>query len=117
MTFHQKVDAFVDFAYSEGIPRWNVAPPPFRVLWKVGVEIPPPAFLRGMQAALVEGLFFGLAFGLFFLQVFPLNESLVFAAGTGLMYSLVGWIQHFDIVQQLDPLPEWERYLPGITYY
>ena len=117
MTFLEKVESFIDAAESEGIPRWNVAPPAYRILWWLGVKIPPPAFLKGIQAALIEGVFFASLFGLVFFQVFSPRESLAFALGTGVMYGLVGWIQCVDIRRQLDALPEWKQYMPGITYY
>ncbi len=114
MIFYDKVDAFLREAESEGIPRWNVAPPVYRFFWWVGIEIPPPSFLSRQFVVALEGLFFSLVFFLFFFQFFSLVEAAVCALGTGIMYSLVAGIQHFDMSCQLGDLPSWERYLPGL---
>ena len=117
MTFREKVTAFTEKAETEGIPKWNVAPPLYRFLWWIGLEIPPPVFLSGLYVVLFEGAFFALTFGVMFFQFFSLPQAAVCAFGTGVMYGLVAWIQRRDIIHQLGSMPAWERYMPGISYY
>ena len=114
MLFFDKVDAFLREAESEGIPRWNVAPPVYRFFWWFGVEIPPPSFLSRRFVIMLEGLFCTIAFFLFFFQFFIGLEAGICAIGTGIMYSLIAGVQHFDMSCQLGELPAWDRYIPGL---
>lgn len=43
-----------------GIPRGWVDPPLYRLLWRLGVRIPPPIFQSSRSYALTWGLFFGI---------------------------------------------------------
>ena len=47
-----------------GMWRSNYEPPALRVLWRLGVDVPPPHFAGFGAVALALGAFFGLAWGL-----------------------------------------------------
>jgi Family of unknown function (DUF6404) len=47
-----------------GIGRYTTAPPLYRLLWRMGVETPPPHFASLGSIALLMGLFFGMSWGL-----------------------------------------------------
>ncbi len=114
MMFFDKVEAFLREAEAEGIPRWNVAPPVYRMFWWFGIEVPPPSFLSRSFVVALEGLFFSIAFFLFFFQFFKPAEAMFCALGTGVMYGLIAGIQHLDMAYQLGSLPNWDLYIPGI---
>lgn len=44
MSHTQKIGMMFDDLPRRGIGRWTFAPPLYRALWKLGVEIPPPHF-------------------------------------------------------------------------
>ena len=114
MIFYEKVEAFLSEAKTEGIPLWTVAPLPYRFFWWLGIQVPPPLFLRRWTVVLLEGVFFSLVFGLWFFQFFALHETIFCALLTGTMYGLVAGMQHYDLNRMLHQAPSWERYIPGI---
>ncbi len=116
MLFFDKVNAFLREAEAEGIPRWNVAPPVYRFFWWIGIQIPPPSFLSRRYVVVLEGLFFTIAFFLFFFQFFSGLEAAFCAIVTGIMYSLIAGVQHFDLSCQLGDLPAWDGYIPGLGF-
>lgn len=63
MTHRQKVDHLVTELGQQGISSYTVAPPLFRLLWALGLEVPPPLFLGFRQLTILMGTFFGLLFG------------------------------------------------------
>ena len=51
---------------SLGVPRSTYAPPFYRVLWRLGIDAPPPLFGGFLAIALPGGAFFGAAWGFAF---------------------------------------------------
>jgi hypothetical protein len=64
MSFEQKLAAALRLLRSTGIWRSSYAPPLLRLLWKLGVRVPPPHFLRFAESFLLMGTFFGGFWGL-----------------------------------------------------
>ena len=54
-----------------GISKSNYAPPLFRLLWRAGVDVPPPHFMSFFRSAVTMGTTFGIVWGLLF-SVFEL---------------------------------------------
>jgi hypothetical protein len=65
MSHRQKVDHLIAKLGQKGVGFYTVAPPIFRLLWVLGLEVPPSFFLGSRQLALVMGTTFGVLFGLF----------------------------------------------------
>ena len=65
MPFTQKVDRLLADLRGRGVSQWTVAPPLYRLVWALGVELPPPFFLGFLPLALLSGTAFALTFGLF----------------------------------------------------
>lgn len=64
MTHQQKVEHLIEELGHQGVGSYTVAPPLFRLLWTLGLEIPPPFFLGFRELALLMGTFFGVLEGL-----------------------------------------------------
>ena len=63
MTHQQKVERLIEELGQQGIGSYTVAPPLFRLLWALGLEIPPPLFLGIRKLTLLLGTFFGAMWG------------------------------------------------------
>jgi hypothetical protein len=63
MNHRQKVDRLVEELGRQGISSHAAAPPLFRLLWMLGLDIPPPFFLEFRKLALVMGTFFAVLEG------------------------------------------------------
>jgi len=63
MNHQQKVDHLIAELSHQGVGPYTTAPPLFRLLWKLGLDIPPPFFLGFRELALVMGTFFGVVEG------------------------------------------------------
>jgi hypothetical protein len=59
----QKVDHLIQELDHQGVSSTMAAPPLFRLLWALGLEVPPPLFLGLLQYALVLGIPFGFLWG------------------------------------------------------
>lgn len=63
MTHRQKVERLVEEAGRQGLSPHTVAPPLFRLLWALGLAVPPPLFLEFRKLALLMGTGFGVLWG------------------------------------------------------
>ena len=63
MTHQEKVDHLIEKLGQQGIGPYTAAPPLFRLLWRLGLEVPPPLFLGFRQLTLLMGTFFGVLWG------------------------------------------------------
>ena len=63
MAHRQKVDHLIAELGQQGVGSYTVAPPLFRLLWALGLEVPPPFFLGSRQLTLLMGTTFGVLFG------------------------------------------------------
>jgi hypothetical protein len=66
-----------------GIWKSNYAPPVFRLLWRLAVNVSPPHFMSFFGAAALAGIGFGVVWGLFML--------LFFAASGGVNLPILLW--------------------------
>jgi hypothetical protein len=62
-THRQKVERLVEEAGRQGMSLHTVAPPLFRLLWALGLEVPPPLFLGFRKLTLLIGTGFGVLWG------------------------------------------------------
>jgi hypothetical protein len=63
MSHSEKVDYFIDDMRRRGIKPSSVAPPLFRMLWALGLKVPPPLFWGFAPLALFMGVLFGFLWG------------------------------------------------------
>ena len=63
MTHRERVDHFVAEMRKRGVGSSTSAPPFYRLLWFLGVEVPPPHFQKSGSMALLTGSLFGVLFG------------------------------------------------------
>lgn len=63
MSHRQKVDRLVAELGRQGVSSYTVAPPLFRLLWALGLEVPPPLFLGFRQLTALFGTLFGVLWG------------------------------------------------------
>ena len=61
--FEQKLAAALELLSTTGMWRITYAPPLFRLLWNLGVEVPPPHFCRLSALAIFFVPFFGITWG------------------------------------------------------
>jgi hypothetical protein len=113
-THRQKVERLVADLRKQGVSRHTVAPPLFRLLWALGLAVPPPLFLGPVTLTLLMGGFFGAVWGaLMWLLLWhlPLGRVVASAALAGLIFGLLMAAYYRWKAAQLR-LPPWGRY-PG----
>ncbi|CAI1706738.1 Uncharacterised protein [Serratia fonticola] len=113
MTFDEKKERALALMAEKKMWRSNYAPPLLRLLWKFGVQIPPPPFMSFWLNVLCFGVFFGSVWGLFmwftiwnsegYSAIMALQTSL-FAGGLfGLMMALYHYWR-----KRVNKLPNWD---------
>ena len=63
MTFHEKTDTLIKDLQKRGESPYTTAPPLFRLLWAIGLQVPPPLFLGFVTLTVANGVFFGVLWG------------------------------------------------------
>ncbi|HKI31671.1 MAG TPA: DUF6404 family protein [Gemmataceae bacterium] len=63
MTHRQKVDHLIEDLGKRGIGAYTVAPPLFRLLWALGLKVPPPFFLGFFALTFLMGGMFSVLWG------------------------------------------------------
>jgi len=64
MTESSKLESYKQHMAAAGVSKFAALPPLWRIIWRLGIKIPPPVFLGFLPNALIFGGFFGLFFGL-----------------------------------------------------
>jgi hypothetical protein len=93
MTHQQKVDRLIADLGKRGVGPYTVAPPLFRLLWRLGINVPPPFFLRFLTILFFTGSYFAVFWGLamWVIQWHRWHQpelALITAAGAGLFFGL-----------------------------
>jgi hypothetical protein len=116
-THRQKVERLIADLGKQGVNPYTVAPPFFRMLWALGLEVPPPMYLGFMPLALLMGAFFGILWGAIMWLVqwrmwhVPPVVVVLTTVGAGLAYGLSMAAYYRRTAARLR-LPPWESY-PG----
>lgn len=90
-----QVEAALAVLAKTGIWPSNYAPPIFHLLWRLGVDVPPPHFIGAVPVTLFGGAMFGALWGLMMWslewaqQGLPMHLVLLSAAGAGLAFGLM----------------------------
>jgi uncharacterized membrane protein (UPF0136 family) len=93
----------------------TAAPPAWRLLWRLGFEVPPPMFASFSSIALVSGLFFGTFWGLLMWLMewsdhgFSLRAAVIAASFTGTLFGLA-MATYFHHVRRKHGLSPWSTY-------
>jgi hypothetical protein len=115
MTHKEKVDHLVDDLAKRGVGKYTAAPPLYRLLWRLGIEIPPPHFAGFWPLAIVMGVFFGVSWGLlmwFFLwrdDNMPLAIAIAASLLAGALFGVTMAAYYRWRAKKL-ALPPWDDY-------
>ena len=113
MTHSQKTDRLVSELKAKGVGRNWSSPPLFRILWALGIEVPPPLFMHFFPlATLIGGFVFAMmaALRLWFLGLradLP-GDFLIIPTTAGFLGLLASW--NFRRKAKKLHLPSWETY-------
>lgn len=98
-----------------GVSKSTAAPPAWRVLWRFGVQVPPPLFCPFAPTALVLGVAFGLLWGLLMGAILwsrqdtPIALMAVGALFAGALFGLA-MTSYFRYLARRHGLPPWAEY-------
>lgn len=112
MSFERKKERAIAIMESKKMWRSNYAPPLLRVLWKIGVTIPPLPFASFWQIAFLMGLFFGLSWGLIMWfclwndMGMPVTVAVGFSVLAGVLFGLPMAGYHWWR-KKANKLPDW----------
>jgi len=115
MTHQEKLEAMYGHMAMLGFSKNTAAPPAWRLLWRFGIDVPPPLFTPFMSGALAMGAFFGLAWGLLMWAILWAHQgmSAILMAATALAAgALFGSLMaaYFRHVARKHRLPSWAEY-------
>ena len=111
-------EAALKLLAATGLNRWNYEPPIVRVLWRMGIDAPPPHFASFAYGALVSGASFAAIWALFLWlitwhsQGTSLALSIGMAAFGGLLFG-VAMAGYYSVTRRKYRLPEWSTLLPA----
>jgi hypothetical protein len=118
MTHREKVALVRSDLKRRGVNRFTIAPPMFRLLWALGIELPPPFFIPFLPLAVLLGVPFGtvMAVGIYLCArhfLLPSFIAVSFIAGVfvvaGASFGLITG-GYFRWKAKSLNLPTWERY-------
>jgi hypothetical protein len=111
----EKVDHLLNDLAQRGVGKYSAAPPIYRLLWRMGYQVPPPHFAGFWPLALIMGAFFAVLWGLLMWVFFWRGESMPIAIAivssliTGLLFG-VAMAAYFRWSAKRLGLPRWEDY-------
>jgi hypothetical protein len=116
VTHRQKVQHLLAELSAKGVYKSTVAPPLFRQLWALGLEVPPPLFIHFLPLMLFSVIYFGIFFGVFAWLLVCRNVSLVLlpSAAGGILSGLAIAI-FFRFRARTLKLPDWKDYQPQLS--
>ena len=59
-----KIESSLEYLVGRGVGRWSAAPPLFRLMWSLGLRVPPPHFWDGPALFVFMGGSYAVLFGL-----------------------------------------------------
>lgn len=117
MRINEKRDAALKLLAATGIWPSNYAPPFVRLLWRFGLNVPPPHFGSFWGNASFMGTFFAIAWGAFmWVVVWPRRDlpwplALAAAGAAGVMFGL-GMASYYAYGKRRHKLPSWKELEP-----
>jgi len=117
MSVHGKRDAALKILASTGIWRSSYVPPLLRLLWRLGLDVPPPHFATFWNNVLYNGSLFAVFWGLlmwfipWFREERSLLRVLVLAGFMGVFFGL--WMAaYYARGRRKYNLPSWKDFNP-----
>jgi len=117
MDHQAKVAHLLEDLKQRGISEYTTAPPFYRLLWRMGIETPPPHFASFGSIALMMGMFFGVGWGLvmWFLvwraDDVPIAIVVIMSVVAGALFGVI-MAAYFRWRARKLALPPWQDY-PG----
>lgn len=115
MTHSEKRDLMYLHMQGLGIGRSTSAPPAWRLLWRLGIEVPPPLFTPFLPGALAMGAFFSVFWGLamwalmWARQGMPVGLMALTALCAGALFGLT-MATYYRYLARKHRLPSWAHY-------
>ena len=114
MTSREKIDAAIDYLRSRGMWKSSAAPLLYRLLWSLGIPIPPPHFQSFLGLFLFMGSIFGIFLGGMIYFINPANTveeaaflGLISGVFFGLLMAIFMRLQAWRL-----GLPRWDKFDP-----
>ena len=115
MTHRDKLTAMYRHIAILGVSKGTAAPPIFRLLWRLGIEVPPPLFISFIPAALGMGVFFGFFWGLVMWAILWSRQGMSFglmaspSLVAGVLFGL-SMAAYYRYLARKYELPSWADY-------
>ena len=114
MSHQEKIERLIADLSEQGVSPQTTAPPMFRLLWSLGLKIPPPFYMRFSSLALLAGVPFGVLWGLFMWLLFwrsrvGLEHMVLFSLLAGVFFGLAMAGYYCWKFRRLK-LPPWDSY-------
>jgi hypothetical protein len=115
MTHAEKIEILLKDLTQRGVRQYTVAPPLYRLLWRLGIEATPPHFASFWALVLAMGGFFAIAWGILMWVTLWRGEDMSVAVGigvsimAGLLFGLIMAAYYRWSAGRL-ALPRWEDY-------
>ena len=115
MNHQEKIDYLLNDLAQRGVGKYTTAPPLYRLLWRLGIEVPPPHFAGFWTLAIFMGVFFGVFWGIFMWFFLWRSEDmpLAIAIGSSLIAGVlfgVTMAAYYRWRASKLALPRWEDY-------
>ncbi len=115
MNHQEKVDHLLNDLAQRGIGKYTTAPPLYRLLWRLGFEVPPPHYAGFWPLAIFMGVFFAVLWGIFMWFFLWRSEDMpaAIAIGSSLLAGAlfgVGMAAYYRSAASKLALPHWEDY-------
>jgi hypothetical protein len=118
MTHREKIDHLIEELRKRRVNPYAVAPPAFRLLWAIGLKVPPPFFLGFFSLAFSMGILFAVSWGILmwlFLwrraQNVPTEVFIITSIIAGVVFGISMAFYYRWKAKKLN-LPSWDKY-PG----
>lgn len=116
MTHGEKVAYLLKDLGQKRIGQYTIAPPIYRLLWRLGVEVKPPHFASFWSLVAPLGMAFGVFWGVimwFFIwrQSTPVSVAVGTAVLAGLLFGIIMALYYRGRARKLG-LPKWADYPP-----
>jgi hypothetical protein len=115
MTHDEKVAHLLGDLGQKGVGRFTIAPPMYRLFWRLGIKVRPPLFASFWSLVAITGLGYGILLFVFMWpfvwQTEPVSAVVGTAALAAVLFGLFMGVYYRVRAQKLG-LPRWEDYPP-----
>jgi hypothetical protein len=113
MTHDEKVAHLLQELSQRGVSRYTIAPPMYRLLWRLGIKVKPPLFASFWSLVVIAGVGYGLLLGIFMWFFVWQSRSVSALVGTvavaAVLFGLFMSLYYRWRARRLG-LPRWEDY-------